>query len=32
MTQAEANRLHETAKAVANEFGVYRRQFRAPKH
>jgi hypothetical protein len=32
MTQEDAMRLHETAKAVASDFDIYRRQFRAPKH
>jgi hypothetical protein len=32
MTQADALRLHEMAKAVADSTDLYRRQFRAPKH
>jgi hypothetical protein len=31
LTPEAAARLDETARAVAREFGVYRRQFRAPK-
>jgi hypothetical protein len=31
MSSQEAVRLHETASTIANEFAVYRREFRAPK-
>ena len=31
MSPEAAARLHETASSVANEFGIYRREFRAPK-
>ncbi|HZL31017.1 MAG TPA: hypothetical protein VFC54_08145, partial [Pseudolabrys sp.] len=31
MSAEEAVRLHETASTIANDFAVYRREFRAPK-
>jgi hypothetical protein len=31
MTQEDAKRVHDLAKAIAGETGIYRRQFRAPK-
>jgi hypothetical protein len=31
LSRDAAERLHETAVKIANEFGIYRREFRAPK-
>ena len=31
LTSEAAEKLHDTAMSIANEFGIYRREFRAPK-